>query len=59
MKFEILKGRKSLNDWFCLELSVNNFISFELSFLGYGIFIEISIYNSLNELNKGENKNEN
>lgn len=42
----ILKGKKTLNDWFCLELSINNFINFELSLFGYGVKTKIMIYNS-------------
>ncbi len=42
---KILKGRKSLNDWFCLKFRVCNQIDFELSFLGYGISFNLVIHN--------------
>ncbi len=50
MTFKILKGRRTINDWFCFYLRICNLLEFEFSIFGYGISINIILRDSIKYL---------
>ena len=43
MKFEILNGRGTLNNWFTFVFLVCNYLLIELTILGYGFRFELRL----------------
>ena len=48
-EFRILTGRKGINDWLDLSFCICNNVSINLSLLGYGIYFNWVIKDSIND----------